>query len=93
MNSDKGILLESGINELEIVEFEIGNVWFGINVVKVREIINFVFIIFVFNVYFYIEGIIELRGEVFFVVDIVKVLKMEFLNMLEKDKLIVIEFN
>ncbi|MER2254030.1 MAG: chemotaxis protein CheV, partial [Priestia megaterium] len=40
MNPDKGILLESGTNELEIVEFEIGNVWFGINVVKVREIIN-----------------------------------------------------
>ena len=37
MNQDKGILLESGTNELEIVEFEIGNVLFGINVVKVRD--------------------------------------------------------
>lgn len=37
---DKGILLESGTNELEIVEFLIGEVSYGINVAKVREIIR-----------------------------------------------------
>ena len=35
----KGILLESGTNELEIVEFEVANNKFGINVIKVKEII------------------------------------------------------
>ncbi len=34
------ILLESGTNELEIVMFKIGHGTFGINVLKVREIIN-----------------------------------------------------
>ena len=40
MEQRKGILLESGTNELEIVEFGIGNNKFGINVIKVKEIIN-----------------------------------------------------
>ena len=40
MEGKKGILLESGTNELEIVEFGIGQNKFGINVIKVREIIN-----------------------------------------------------
>ena len=34
------ILLESGTNELEVIMFEIGSGVFGINVLKVREIIN-----------------------------------------------------
>ena len=40
MENKREILLESGTNELEIVEFGIGNNHFGINVIKVREIIN-----------------------------------------------------
>ncbi|MFC3524639.1 hypothetical protein CHL76_09450 [Marinococcus halophilus] len=38
--SEKNILLESGTNELEIVLFSVGNSQFGINVLKVREIIR-----------------------------------------------------
>ena len=36
----KGILLETGTNEFEIVEFSIGKVHYGINVAKVLEIIR-----------------------------------------------------
>ena len=36
----KGILLETGTNEFEIVEFSIGKVNYGINVAKVREVIT-----------------------------------------------------
>ena len=36
----KGILLETGTNEFEIVEFGIGDVNYGINVAKVREVMN-----------------------------------------------------
>lgn len=35
---DTGILLESGTNELEILEFTVGGNSYGINVAKVREI-------------------------------------------------------
>lgn len=36
----KGILLETGTNEFEIIEFNIGAVNYGINVAKVREVIK-----------------------------------------------------
>ncbi len=47
MENKQGILLESGTNELEIVEFGIGTNKFGINVIKVKEIINPVPVTFV----------------------------------------------
>ena len=34
MSEDKGILLESGTNELELLEFVVGNQHYGINVVN-----------------------------------------------------------
>ena len=37
-NSKSGILLESGTNEIEIMEFTIDGNLYGINVAKVREI-------------------------------------------------------
>ena len=40
VEENKGILLETGTNEFEIVEFSIGSVNYGINVAKVREVIN-----------------------------------------------------
>ena len=93
MQHDKGILLESGTNELEIVEFSVGTIRFGINVIKVREIINPVTITPVPNSHSYIEGIIELRGEVLPVVDVAKALKRPASNQPAKDKFIVTEFN
>ena len=40
VEENKGILLETGTNEFEIVEFSIGSVNYGINVAKVREVIT-----------------------------------------------------
>lgn len=39
-NGKKGILLETGTNEFEIVEFTVGKMNYGINVAKVREVIH-----------------------------------------------------
>ena len=38
---DTNILLESGTNELEILEFTLGNNHYGINVAKIREILTY----------------------------------------------------
>lgn len=38
---DTNILLESGTNELEILEFALGNNHYGINVAKIREILTY----------------------------------------------------
>lgn len=93
MDSNKGILLESGTNELEIVEFGIGDNMFGINVIKVKEIINPVPITQVPNSHKNIEGIIELRGEVLPVVNVANALGFPPSNNPANDKFIVAEFN
>lgn len=90
---NKGILLESGTNELEIVEFGIGKNKFGINVIKVKEIINPAPIIPIPHAHPNVEGIIELRGEVLPVVNVEKALGLPASANPAQDKFIVTEFN
>ena len=87
------ILLESGTNELEVVMFQIGLGTFGINVLKVREIINPLHITDTPNAHKHVEGVIRLREEVIPVVDLAKVLNLPNSAEPEKDKLIIAELN
>ncbi|WP_017753528.1 chemotaxis protein [Calidifontibacillus oryziterrae] len=91
--NNKGILLESGTNELEIVEFGVGHNKFGINVIKVKEIINPVPITVVPHSHPSVEGIITLRGEVLPVVNMATVLGFPPSQDPKQDKFIVCEFN
>lgn len=93
MDDKKGILLESGTNELEIVEFSIGANKFGINVIKVKEIMNPVAITKIPHSHKNVEGIIELRGEVLPVVNVATALGFEQSKDPSLDKFIVTEFN
>ncbi len=70
------ILLESGTNELEIVLFSVGNSTFGINVLKVREIINPMPVTETPNGHKHVEGIIRLRQEVIPVDNLAEVLNL-----------------
>ena len=60
----KGILLETGTNEFEIVEFNIGAVNYGINVAKVREVITSADfpVTAMPQAHPYIDGLFTLRG-------------------------------
>lgn len=89
----KGILLESGTNELEIVEFEVANNKFGINVIKVKEIIQPIPVTFIPHAHPHVEGIVQLRGEVLPVVDMLKVLGISNATFSAQQKYIVAEFN
>lgn len=88
----KGILLESGTNELEIVEFEVANNKFGINVIKVKEIIQPIPVTFIPHAHPHVEGIVQLRGEVLPVVNMLKVLGING-TYNSQQKYIVAEFN
>ena len=61
---NKGILLETGTNEFEIVEFNIGEVNYGINVAKVREVITSADfpVTSMPQAHPYIDGLFTLRG-------------------------------
>lgn len=89
----KGILLESGTNELEVIVFNVGTGTFGINVMKVREIIQAPPVTSIPNSHPHIEGIIRLREEVLTVVNLTKVLGFPPSQSPEQDKLIVSELN
>ncbi|MCR5559127.1 MAG: chemotaxis protein [Schwartzia sp.] len=60
----KGILLETGTNEFEIVEFNIGDVNYGINVAKVREVITAAAfpVTSMPQAHPYVDGLFTLRG-------------------------------
>lgn len=91
MENNKGILLESGTNEFEIIEFSIGSTFYGINVAKVREIINTVPATILPNSHPYVEGIFTLRGKVMPLVDLAKYLNSGGDN--ENSRIIVSEMN
>lgn len=64
MEDNKGILLESGTNEFEIIEFSVGGVFYGLNVAKVREVINAVPITFIPRSHPHLDGVFTLRSRV-----------------------------
>ncbi|TFE03667.1 chemotaxis protein [Jeotgalibacillus sp. R-1-5s-1] len=91
--NNNGILLESGTNELEIVEFEVNNNKYGINVIKVKEIIQPAAVNQVPHSHPFINGIIQLRGEVLPVIDMRSVLGAVKKETSSQEKFIVSEFN
>ncbi|MFZ4452475.1 chemotaxis protein [Salibacterium aidingense] len=93
LTNQTDILLESGTNELEIVMFEVGGGTFGINVLKVREIIQPVAVTETPNRHEHLEGVVRLREEVIPVVDLAKVLGYPPSEQPEHDKFIISELN
>ncbi|EIF12948.1 MULTISPECIES: chemotaxis protein CheV [Bacillus] len=86
------ILLDSGTNELEIVKFEVGVNTFGINVMKVREIIQPVEVTSVPQSHKDVEGMIKLRGEILPVISLYTFFGVDAEGA-KDDKYIVTEFN
>ena len=92
-STKSNILVESGTNELEIVLFSVGNSTFGINVLKVREIINPMPVTETPNSHKHVEGIIRLRQEVIPVVNLAKVLNVPESKHPGQDRFIISELN
>lgn len=68
------ILLENGTNELEILEFILGNNSYGINVAKIREIIPYQQVTPVPNSHPSIEGIFMPRDTMITAIDLMNCL-------------------
>lgn len=67
---DTNILLESGTNELEILEFTLGDNHYGINVAKIREILQFQPVTPVPNAHPSVEGIFMPRDTMITVINL-----------------------
>lgn len=89
---DTNILLESGTNELEVLEFVIHGNHYGINVEKVREILPYTEITPIPNSHPCIEGIFMPRGDIITVIDLFQALGFSN-GSRENNFLIVTNFN
>ncbi|MBR1396760.1 MAG: chemotaxis protein CheV [Selenomonadaceae bacterium] len=87
----KGILLETGTNEFEIVEFSIGKVNYGINVAKVREVIQRAPVTAMPQAHPYIDGLFTLRGKAIPLVNLPRCLNI--MSHEESKNIIVTEIN
>ena len=95
------ILLETGTNEFEVVEFEINYVQqngkkirqsFGVNVAKVREIIRMPELTTMPNLPEVVYGIFRLRGDIYPAIDLCNFLYGQE-NKSAENKMIIAEFN
>lgn len=87
------ILLESGTNELEVLEFTIAGNHYGINVAKVREILPMAPITPIPNSHPCIEGIFMPRDTVITVINLGKALGFNKVIDYKKDIQIITNFN
>ena len=74
---DTNILLESGTNELEILEFKVANNYYGINVAKIREILTYQHVTPVPNSHPFVEGIFMPRDTMISVINLRRCLGYE----------------
>ncbi len=87
------ILLESGTNELELLEFTVGSNHYGINVAKIREIITYRDVTPIPNSHPSVEGIVMPRDEIITVINLSKVLNIKSDSDAKNDMLIITNFN
>lgn len=93
MSNQTEILLESGTNELEILEFTIAGQLFGINVAKVREIMKRAQVTPMQNSHPDVEGVFKPREDVITVLNLARYLGLDETGDQERHIYIITEFN
>ena len=90
---ETNILLESGTNELEVLEFIVGENHYGINVAKIKEILPYKQPTPIPNAHPCIEGIFMPRDTIITIVDLCKSLNLPPQDSTRTDMYIVTNFN
>ena len=90
---ETNILLESGTNELEILEFRVGANYYGINVAKIKEILTYKKPTPIPNSHPSIEGIFMPRDTIISIIDLAKSLGLAPSADENRDMYIVTNFN
>ena len=93
MAEETGILLESGTNELELLEFVVGTQHYGINVAKISELCPYVEPTLVPNAHEFIEGIFMPRERIITVINLAKALGISLREDRTGDMYIITNFN
>lgn len=78
---------------LQLVSFKIGNEEFGVDILKVQEIIKMIQITKVPNSPVFVEGVINLRGRVIPVIDLRTKLGMKKIEIDKNSRIVVVEID
>ncbi len=92
-NELHNVLLESGTNELEILVFDVGDQRYGVNVAKVREVINPIHVTFLPDMDANVCGVFQLRERVIPLVDLGRVINNGGDRVADTGRVIIMEFN
>ncbi|MBN2475150.1 MAG: chemotaxis protein CheV [Pirellulales bacterium] len=92
---DTGILLEAGTNELEILIIEVAGGWYGVNVAKVREVLEAVPPTRLPECHRAVEGSVNIRGRVVELVNLAEFFGAddETTQARPSDRMLIMEFN
>jgi two-component system chemotaxis response regulator CheV len=92
---DTGILLEAGTNELEILILDVGGCRYGVNVAKVREVLEVTRPTYLPGCHPAVEGSVSIRGAVTQLVNLTKYLDGDSKAAVPGpgDRMLVMEFN
>jgi two-component system chemotaxis response regulator CheV len=93
MNEKKGILLESGTGEVEVLEFIVGHKHYAINVVKTKEIFQVSNITQIPNTSPSVAGMTLIRGKTVTLIDLKHVLENQKESDIQKNMSLLCEFN
>ena len=91
--TQNSILLESGTNELGVLEFVIAGNSFGINVAKITELMQAQPVQSMPNSHPFIEGVFQPRNEVYTIIDLALYLGLAPSEAPEKDIFVISSFN
>ncbi len=75
MSEKKGMLLESGMNELGVLESQIGDDFYGINVMKVRVALSPQPVSALPESHELVDGMFKLRGDAIIQINLIEYLK------------------
>lgn len=92
-NTNSEILLETGTNELSVLEFQIAGQRFGINVSKIIQLIQAIPVQPMPHSHDCVEGIVQPRGQMYTIVNLAKYLCLPTSTAPEKDIYIIANFN
>lgn len=84
-------MAEQKTKEYQLVVFSIGNEEFGVEIGQVREIVRLVQITYLPKAPVFIEGVVNLRGQVLAVIDLAKRIGIESNPRTESTRIIVVE--
>ncbi len=75
----------------QLVTFRVGREYYGIDILRIREVINHRNITRIPNAPRFVEGVLELRGQVIPIIDLKKRLNLDYSGQKTRDRIVILD--